>query len=246
VADELVNTATEGRDAIRAAVDSGGGNLIKAAEGILAATAQLEPRLFPSDEDAKAAAASLDEALQEVAAQREEVTTKGKNLSRLIDDLTNASSLSYFEDQAKKNEKESRRFWIAGVVVLGAAACVAVLPVVLSYLLSDHELNGQSNISAHLGATLAFGAVAGVLLARARNRDRNRQRNGDLSVALGTMFAYSEQIANQEEKERFKHDMGRLVLETFLQQKPPTEDVSRSVLRDITDAGAGRSGDGGS
>jgi hypothetical protein len=264
VATDLVNVATEGRDAIRAAVDSGGGNLIKAAEGLLTVTAQLEPRRFPSEEEAKATAVRLDEALtrvdeekssvisaiqtarQEIDAQREDLTTRGQSLSRLIDDLTNASSLSYFEDQAEKYEKESRRFWIAGVVVLGAAACIAILPVVLSYLLSNHKLSGQSNISAHLGATLAFAAVAGVLLARARSRDRDRQRNRDLSVALGTMFAYSEQIANQEEKERFKHDMGRLVLETFLEQKPPSEDASRSVLRDVTDAGVGPSGESGS
>lgn len=47
------------------------------------------------------------------------------------------------------------------------------------------------------------------------------------------MFAYSEQIANEQEKERFKHDMGRLVLEAFLRQEPPSEDRS-NVLSDVT------------
>jgi hypothetical protein len=79
------------------------------------------------------------------------------------------------------------------------------------------------------------------MLARARSRDQDRQRNRDLSVALGTMFAYSEQIANEGEKERFKHDMGRLGLETFLRQKPPSEDGSRNVLSDIvSSSGSGK------
>jgi hypothetical protein len=47
------------------------------------------------------------------------------------------------------------------------------------------------------------------------------------------MFAYSEQIANDQERERFKHDMGRLVLEAFLRQEPPSEDRSNSVFNDL-------------
>lgn len=52
------------------------------------------------------------------------------------------------------------------------------------------------------------------------------------------MFAYSEQIANEQEKERFKHDMGRLVLEAFLRQEPPSEDRSSSVLSDLASRAA--------
>jgi hypothetical protein len=48
------------------------------------------------------------------------------------------------------------------------------------------------------------------------------------------MFAYSEQIVNEQEKERFKHDMGRLVIEASLRQEPPSEDRSRSILSEFT------------
>jgi hypothetical protein len=176
---------------------------------------------------------AMQAASEEIDAERESFRTRGKTLTELLNNLTNASSQSHFDDQASKYEKESRLLWTLGVIVLTVAAMAAFLPVILNYVDSGHVLHGQSNISAHLGAAVALAAVAGVLLARARNRDGARQRNRDLSVALGTMFAYSEQIDNEEAKERFKHDMGRLVLETFLQHQPATEDGARNLLSDI-------------
>jgi hypothetical protein len=164
--------------------------------------------------------------------------TRRSTLTKLLDNLTNASSQSYFDQQAAKYGSESTWLWSIGVAVLAVASLAAFLPLVLNYASKSHQLHGQSNVSAHLGAALALAAVAGVLLARARSRDRDRQRNQDLSVALGTMFAYSEQIANEEEKERFKHDMGRLVLETFLRQRPPTEEASRGLLGEIAASAA--------
>ncbi len=187
-----------------------------------------------------AAVKAIEESKAEVDAAREGFRTRESTLTQLLDNLTNASSQSHFDEQATKYEAESRRLWLFGVLVLAAAAIAAFLPVVLNYLSESHKLEGQSDVSAHLGATLALAAVAGVLLARARSRDRDRQRNRDLSVALGTMFAYSEQIANEEEKERFKHDMGRLVLETFLRHQPQPEDGSRNILSDIVDRGVSK------
>ncbi len=226
-----------------------------AAEMLRAAAGPHPSFLRLEDDEARRRVTQLNQALSDVAARREEAMhgmqaavedveavregfgTRQKTLTELLDNLTNASSQSHFDKQATKYERESRLLWSVGVFVLMLAALAAFLPLILSYVSESHALHGQSNISAHLGATLALGAVAGVLLARARSRDRDRQRNRDLSVALGTMFAYSEQIANEDEKERFKHDMGRLVLETFLRQKPPVEDGSRSVLSEIVDSG---------
>ncbi|HEX6780491.1 MAG TPA: hypothetical protein VF125_00515 [Solirubrobacterales bacterium] len=207
------------------------------AEGVRKRLTELEGALSSVDAQRDVALEGIEVAKREVEAAREGFKTRESTLTQLLDNLTNASSQSHFDEQATKYEEESRRLWLLGVLVLAAAAVAAFLPVVLSYFGDSHKLTGQSNVTAHLGATLALAAVAGVLLARARSRDRDRQRNRDLSVALGTMFAYSEQIANEEEKERFKHDMGRLVLETFLRQKPPTEDGSRNVLSDIVDPG---------
>lgn len=251
-AEELVASATQARDAIRAAVDSGGGDLIGSADRLLDATAQIKPGQI-SPEEAEAAATSTVERLNKIQGEiesreaaweaasqdferaREGFETRGRTLTKFLDDLTNVAAEVEFQKQAEGYEKESRFFWTAGLVTLIGAACVAILPLILNYANRQHHgLEGQSNVSAHLGVALAFAAVSGVFLARARNRDRNRQRNRDLSVALITMFAYSEQIANEQEKERFKHDMGRLVLEAFLRQEPPSEDRSNGVLSDLT------------
>lgn len=249
-ANELVDSASQARDAIRAAVDSGGGDLIGSADRLLNATVQIKPGLSP--EAAKTAASAVEQlneiqseldgrktaleaASRDLEQAKEGFETRTSTLTKFLDDLTNVAAEVEFQKQAEGYAEESRFFWIFGVVTLVAAACAALLPIVLNYANPQHHgLDGQSNVSAHLGAALAFAAVAGVFLARARNRDRNHQRNRDLSVALITMFAYSEQIANEQEKERFKHDMGRLVLEAFLRQEPPTEDRSNSLLSELT------------
>lgn len=206
-------------------------------EDVRQRVAQLDQVLASVNEKKQVVMSTMQSVSDEIRSEQEGFKTRGQTLTQLLDNLTNASSQSHFDEQAKKYERESWLLWRLGVLVLLFAAVAAFLPVVLNYVDSGHALHGQSNVSAHLGATLALAAVAGVLLARARSRDRDRQRNRDLSVALGTMFAYSEQIANEEEKERFKHDMGRLILETFLRQKPPSEDGSRNIIREITDPG---------
>jgi DNA repair exonuclease SbcCD ATPase subunit len=247
-AEELVASATQARDAIRAAVDSGGGNLIDSADRLLNAAAQIKPGQLSAEaasgaverlsevqteiEDRKTA---LEAASQELERAQESFETRESTLTKFLDDLTNVAAEVEFQKQAEKYEKESKFFWTAGLITLVAASCAAILPLILNYANPQHHgLDGQSNVSAHLGVALAFAAVSGVFLARARNRDRNRQRNRDLSVALITMFAYSEQIANEQEKERFKHDMGRLVLEAFLRQEPPIENRSSSILSELT------------
>lgn len=243
-ANELADSAMQARDAIRAAVDSGGGDLIGSADRLLNATAQIKPEpLLP--EAVQVAASSTVEQLNEVQQAleagsrdlervREGFKTRESTLTKFLDDLTNVAAEVEFQKQADRYERESRFFWTAGLITLVTAACVAILPLILNYANAKHHgLDGQSSVSAHLGVALAFAAVSGVFLARARNRDRNRQRNRDLSVALITMFAYSEQIANEVEKERFKHDMGRLVLEAFLRQEPPSENNSSSVLSEL-------------
>jgi hypothetical protein len=197
---------------------------------------QLDKAVSTVNEQQTTAVSAIRTSADEVEAEREHFEVRGKALTRLLDNLSNASTQSHFDSQARKYGRESRLIWSMGVAVLVLAACAAFLPLVLNYV-ADHELKGQSNIAAHLGATLALAAVAGVLLARARSRDRESQRNGDLSVALLTVFTYSDQIANDEEKERFKHEMARLVVETFLKHKP-MEEESRSLLKDISYPGA--------
>jgi hypothetical protein len=197
---------------------------------------QLNQAAVSVRETQESAEAAIRVAESDVKEKEEDFKTRASTLTELLDNLTNAQSQSHFEERAETYAVESNKAWNLGVTILAVAAGAALLPVLLNYL-GFRELSGQSNVSAHLGLVAALAALAGVVLARARNRDRDRQRNSDLSVALKTMFAYSEQIENQEAKERFKHDMGRLVLETFLRQKAPGDDGSRSILSEITDSG---------
>jgi hypothetical protein len=66
VANELVNAARQARDVIREAVTTGGGSLIDAAEGLLKVIAQFGPQLPPSEEEANAALARLNEVQGEI------------------------------------------------------------------------------------------------------------------------------------------------------------------------------------
>jgi hypothetical protein len=181
------------------------------------------------DDTKSGALSTIQGAMQEVEMQREKFETRGNVLGNLLTNITNAAAQFHFDKRAAAHEKESHDFWLIGVCVLSAAAIIAILPVFLDYTGWGDNLSGQTRISAHIAATLAFATVAGVLLARARSRDREGQRNRDLAVALETMFAYSGEIENPEEQAKFKQDMGRLVLEAFLRQAPP-EDTSRGIL----------------
>lgn len=72
VADALVSSATQARDTIREAVDSGGGSLIGAANDLLDAIAQVEPRVPPSVEEANATLARLADVQAEIDKMRDQ------------------------------------------------------------------------------------------------------------------------------------------------------------------------------
>ena len=107
-----------------------------------------------------------------------------------------------------------------GLAVLGAAALVAVLPVVLHYLNVGADYSPLEQIGLHLVSTAALATFAGVLLARARSRDQAAQRANDLSTAMGTMISYSNQISDPAEKQRFMTMMGQVVLQAHLTAGP--------------------------
>jgi hypothetical protein len=168
--------------------------------------------------------------------QREEVEKRAHSLIDLIDNITNAQATSYFEEEATTYGGEAKWLWRLGLAVVGVAALVALAPLAIYYYqrAKGHTpwLAGNELVAAHTAFVIALGAVAGVLLARARGRDRARQRNRDLSVALQTMFVYAEQLGDEEQRQTFIREMGRTVLEAFLRQEPPT-DADRSLLAAI-------------
>ena len=177
---------------------------------------------------------ALDSDAEVVAETRANVETRAQQLLQLIQQITNAQAQSFFDEEATKYEHEGSVLWRWGLGVLAAASLVAILPLLIYYsarALGKHPwLHGHDLFAAHATPAVALGAVAGVLLARSRGRDRARQRARDLSVALATMFVYSGQIADEGERQRFMHDMGRTVIEAFLRQESPSQDTDSAGL----------------
>jgi len=184
------------------------------------------------------AMAAIDEVRAGAENTGAELQTRADTLKTLMDQLANAEAQKFFDEEAKTNQGEAKSLWVWGVRVLIGAAALAVLPLVIYYVgkIFGHDTFAKDNlVAAHVAPAAAFGAVAGVLLARARGRERVGQRARDLSVALGTMFVYSSQIAQEEERQRFLHDMGRVVIEAFLRQdSPPASADATSLLSAIT------------
>jgi hypothetical protein len=92
-ADELVASATQARDAIRAAVDSGGGDLIGSADRLLNAAARIEPgQLLPGE--AETAALRLTEVQEEVETSKER-----------IDQQIDSQDAKFSEEEVKRAER---------------------------------------------------------------------------------------------------------------------------------------------
>jgi hypothetical protein len=187
--------------------------------------------------DAAIQAITADE--QRVHEQSTRLDTRTKTLEALLDRIANAEVQTFFEQEATDYQTEGSTLWRWGVGVLVAASGLAILPIAAYYIgqiLNQGWFEEENLVAAHFAPAIALGAVAGVLLSRARGRDRARQRARDLSVALGTMFVYTGQIADESERQRFVHEMGRTVIEAFLRQDSSSSEVSdgRSLLSAIT------------
>lgn len=194
----------------------------------------LEPQLAAIAEQGRTRISELEELLAAARQKRQDfdgnVTMSSDAITKATDDLTTSAKQAgllvktvlsdatnaLYKDDATRNEKESRGAWGAGLIVLGLAALVAVLPVVLHYLHLGPSYSTAEVIGVHLASTAALGTFAGVLLARARSRDRAAQRAHDLSTAMGTMITYSSQISDPVERERFMTTMGQLVMQAHL------------------------------
>jgi uncharacterized membrane protein YhaH (DUF805 family) len=90
VADDLVNAARQARDVIREAVDTGGGSLIDAAEGLLKVTGQIGPQLLASEEEANALVARLHEIQAEI-----------DNATGRVNELISSQDAKFAEAQKK-------------------------------------------------------------------------------------------------------------------------------------------------
>lgn len=170
-----------------------------------------------------AARVEIEAHLGDVRDLHSQVVTQTGSLKNLIAQATNAQARDFFEAEAQKYDRESRVLWRWAVGIMTCAALLSVAPLLLDYFNID-TLGKDQSLWAHFAPAVALGSVAGVLLARSRGRDRSRQKAKDLSIALSTMLAYSSLIADEAERQRFVHDMGRVVIEAFLHQESPSGD----------------------
>lgn len=171
-------------------------------------------------QSARSARGNLDDLTQSginaIEKSKSDIETAARQAGLLVTTVTSDATNSLYKSDAQRNADESKVSWVTGLVVLGVAALLAVLPILLHYAGRGPTYSSASLLGAHLASTAALGTFAGVLLARGRSRDIAAQRSHDLSTAMGTMIGYSNQISNPEEKERFMMTMGQLVLQAHL------------------------------
>lgn len=170
------------------------------------------------------------QSIEAITKNREDLETKARQAGLLVSSVNSEAVNTLFDADAERNAGESRTSWRWGIGVLIIAAAVAVLPLVLHYFGEGPEYSSAGLLGAHAASTAALGAVAGVLLGRARGRDRAHQRARDISTAMGTMIAYSNQIQDEAEKQRFMLTMGQLVLQAHLQGDSSPKEESLAGL----------------
>ena len=159
--------------------------------------------------------------------QREHLQTIAQQAELLVTDVSADAINTLYKADATRWSGESRTAWQWGIGILLAAALSAVLPVILHYADIGPKYSSTGLAAAHLAATAALATVAGVILARARGRDRAAQRSSNVSTAMATMIALSNQIANEDERQRFMVTMGQLVFQAHLQpdSAPPEQSL---------------------
>lgn len=177
---------------------------------------QIQAQVALAREASERVSVAASDGLAAIDKSRVDVETSAKQAGLLVTSVVSDSAASLFKADAERNEKQSKSAWIAGLVVLVGAACFAIAPLVVHYLGGGPDYSLGALLAAHAGSTAALATVAGVLLARGRARDLARERANDLSTAMGTMIGYSNQIRDEEERQRFMMTMGQLVLQAHL------------------------------
>lgn len=177
---------------------------------------EINQLLTKSRHDSQEVERVSDEGKAAITKARNDLETSAKQAGLLVSKTNSDAVNALFTADAESNKNGSLIAWIAGLIVLAGAAFVAVFPLWQHYHNKGPAYSGSALVGAHAAATVALGTVAGVLLARARARDIARQQSTNLSIAMGTMISYSNQIRDEDERERFMLAMGQLVLQAHL------------------------------
>lgn len=215
VANEMLAAATQGRDAIRAAVDSGGGNLIESANRLLGATSAIVLGPVPSDvehlaeirreiENARGkieseigeaateiagqkdqALTSIGEAVVAVGAHREAADQQASELGIVTSAISAENLADAYAKDAKRTEQHAKWYTWASIGTGLLSIVVAGLGVYSAG--SSSELHIYISRAA-LGIPVALFAAYINNLASTHRREAWRLRHIDLQIRTANPF----------------------------------------------------------
>ena len=214
-ANELTAAAVQARDAIRAAVDSGGGDLNASANRLLTATSQIEPGMTSQDtawlrqvrEEIESARGhvktQIGEAAADVASQKDQAFTAMKEAVEAIDARRQAADqqaselglvtsaiaaenlANAYAIEAKRTEKQTKRYTWSSLAIGVLSVAVTVIG-----LLTVNEPSGFQTVIAHAAFGIPVALLAAYVnsLASAHRREAWRLRHIELQIRTANPF----------------------------------------------------------
>ena len=225
-AQEMLAASTQARDVIREAVTTGGGSLIDAANGLLAATSRIEAGLIPpgspslpdlrkeiedtraqiktqiSDAGAEVAGqrdqafTAIDEAAEAVNARRKAAEQQAKELGLKTSAIAAENLADAYAVEVKRTESQAKGYTWASLAVGAAALIVTAIG-----LLTLGETPEAEQVVAHAawGIPVALLAAYVNTLASTHRREAWRLRHIELQIRTANPFLGLLEIGRREE-----------------------------------------------
>lgn len=214
-ANELTASAAQARDAIRAAVDSGGGDLNGSANRLLSATSQIEPGSIPQDvpglgqlreeiestrgqvkaQIGEAAAqvagqkdqafAAIKEAVEAVGSRREAADQQASELGLVTSAIAAENLADAYAIEAKRTEKQAKRYTWSSLAVGVLSVAVTVIG-----LLTVKEASGFETVIGHAAFGIPVALLAAYInsLASTHRHEAWRLRHIELQIRTANPF----------------------------------------------------------
>jgi len=214
-ANELTASAVQARDAIRAAVDSGGGDLIGSANRLLSATSQIESgpisqnivRLDALREEIEStrgqintqigeaaaevagqkdqAFAAINEAVEAVDTRREAAEQQAGELGLVTSSIAAENLADAYAIEAKRTEKQAKRYTWSSLAIGVLSVAVTAIG-----LLTVHEPSSFQTVIAHAAFGIPVALLAAYVnsLASTHRHEAWRLRHIELQIRTANPF----------------------------------------------------------
>ena len=212
---ELLGSAQQARDAIRAAVDSGGGDLIGSANRLLGATSQIKPGSMSPDvprlaeireeirstkaqvesqiSDAGAevsgqkdqAFAAINEAVQAIDERREAAEQQASELGLMTSSIAATNLAEGYADAAQRTEKQTNNYTVSSLVIGVLSVAVTIVG-----LLTVKEPSSFQTVIAHAAFGIPVALLAAYVnsLASTHRHEAWRLRHIELQIKTANPF----------------------------------------------------------